>query len=176
MSGNHKKKVLFDALRVILAIACICLVSGLFIKKNLYQQRAVAVKPQFLFNLEDHSVADFSLGKKIYHFEIVNSNNSRTRGLSGRTEIGSDGLLFAFNQLDFHNIWMKDMLFDLDLIWLKDGVVVDFDLGVSKPGSETSLNSLPVYQPQQKANLVIEVPVGFVEQEEIKIGDKLLAI
>jgi len=64
----------------------------------------------------------------------------------------------------------------LDLIWLKDGVVVDFDLSVSKPKLGTSLNSLLVYQPQQKANLVIEVPVGFVEQEKIKIGDKLLAI
>ncbi len=176
MSGNHKKRVLFDVLRVILAIACICLVSGLFIKKNFYQQKAVAVKPQSLFNLEDHSAADFSLGKKIYHFEIVNNNNSRIQGLSGRTEIGSDGLLFVFNHPNFHGIWMKDMLFDLDLIWLKDGVVVDFDLSVSKPKLGTSLNSLLVYQPQQKANLVIEVPVGFVEQEKIKIGDKLLAI
>ena len=177
MSDNCKKRILFDVLRVISVIACVCLVSWLFIKKNFYQQSELAVvKPQFLFSLEDHLTTDFSLGEKNYYFEIMNSNESRAQGLSDRAEIGSDGLLFVFNHSDFHGIWMKDMLFALDLIWLKDGVVVDFDLGVSKPEPGVSLAKLPIYQPKQKANLVIEVPAGFVEQEAIKIGDELLII
>ena len=176
MSGNCKSRALFNVLRMILVIACVCLVSWLFIKKNFYQRETAVVKPQFLFSLEDHLVTDFSLGEKIYSFEVVNSDQSRTQGLSDRAEISSDGLLFVFNQTDFHGIWMKDMLFDLDLIWLKDGVVVDFDLGVSKPWPEANLANLPIYQPKQKANLVIEVLAGFVEQEAIKIGDELLII
>jgi uncharacterized membrane protein (UPF0127 family) len=166
----------FKQLRVGLVIVSVCLLGWLFIRLGLQRHKSAVIEPQFLFSLEDHLVSDFSLGNKIYRFEIVNSNNGRTQGLSDRIEIGSDGMLFVFNQPDFHSIWMKDMLFDLDLIWLKNEVVVDFDLGVSKPESGSSLAKLTIYQPEQKVNLLIEVAAGFVEQEEIKIGDELLMI
>ena len=106
--------------------------------------------------------------------EIVNTPESVTQGLSGRDSIGSDGMLFLFPQSDQWNFWMKDMKFDLDMIWLQDGRVVDITKAVSAPRVTTPDEKLPTYSPRVPANMVLEISSGNSEQWDIKIGDLLL--
>ncbi len=127
-----------------------------------------------LLELQDGSIHRFLLNDQQFLFEVVNSSASKIQGLSGRTEIGSDGTLFAFEQIAIHSIWMKEMKFDIDLIWLLDGEVVDVTLGAKKPDQETQLQELKIYQPKTGVNQVLEVERGFVEKWNVKEGGLLI--
>jgi uncharacterized membrane protein (UPF0127 family) len=91
--------------------------------------------------------------------EVVNSSESIIQGLSGRSEIGADGMLFVFPQPHKPTFWMKDMQFDLDLVWLRDGEVIEVTSAVPAPATPES--ALPLYSPQnQQINMVLEVRAG----------------
>lgn len=125
---------------------------------------------QQLLKAEDRIFIDFYLNEKKFQFELVNTAGSRTQGLSGRQKIGTDGMLFVFFESGYHGIWMKEMEFDLDLIWLDEsGKIIDLDLLLPAPKT-ANLNDLPVYQPSLPASMVLEVPAGFVQKHQIQVG------
>ncbi|KUK79389.1 MAG: hypothetical protein XD95_0434 [Microgenomates bacterium 39_7] len=127
-----------------------------------------------LLSLPDSSFHQFIINNQDFIFEVANTSESKTQGLSNRDKIGSDGMLLVFQQPDRHGIWMKNMKFDLDLIWFLENEIVDFSLAVPAPEFQwTDEVSLPIYRPNQAADLVLEVSAGFVEENGLKIGDKL---
>ena len=102
--------------------------------------------------------------------DVANSVKEIKTGLSGRTtlEIGQ-GMLFIFDKLDFYGMWMKDMNFPIDIIWIDENLqIIDIKTQVlQKSYSE-------IFYPAQKALYVIEVNAGFSELNNIKIGDKVI--
>lgn len=118
---------------------------------------SIPTQPTILIN--DHT----------FRVEVADTDEKRTRGLSGRSEIGADGMLFIFDSPGQYGFWMKEMLFDLDFIWIRDGQVVDIHEQI--PHSVSSDSTLPVYQPKQVVTQMLEVPAGTVEEFNIQIGD-----
>jgi uncharacterized membrane protein (UPF0127 family) len=63
---------------------------------------------------------------------------------------------------------MKDMLFPLDIIWIKDDKIVNL-----------SRNLSPSDNPQNQTdsvwlvNFVLEVNAGFIDNNDIKVGDEV---
>ncbi|MEK6847268.1 MAG: DUF192 domain-containing protein, partial [Nanoarchaeota archaeon] len=59
--------------------------------------------------------------------EIADSPEERAKSLSGRESLNENaGLLFVHNQPGIYGIWMKDMKFPIDVIWLDENYrVVD---------------------------------------------------
>ena len=109
-------------------------------------------------------------GKSIT-IEIATDSSQRTLGLSNRDSLAENsGLLFIFPDPGFHGIWMKNMRFPIDIIWLKDGKVVDMALEV--PLSENQI-SLPTYYPKEPANYVLEIGSGKAREWGIEIGTKI---
>ena len=102
--------------------------------------------------------------------DVADSVKEIKTGLSGRTtlEIGQ-GMLFIFDKLDFYGMWMKDMNFPIDIIWIDENLqIIDIKTQVlQKSYSE-------IFYPVQKALYVIEVNAGFSELNNIKIGDKVI--
>lgn len=129
-----------------------------------------------LLLLPDSSAHSFRLGENIFSFEVVNTPVSRGQGLSGREEIGSDGMLFVFSNSDRHTFWMKDMDFDLDMIWIVDEEVVEITESVSAPQTTTEARNLSIYQPNTPVNLVLEVVAGFVEEHGLEPGARIILI
>lgn len=129
----------------------------------------------FRLPASDHRKTVMKLGAQTLIIEIVNSPESITQGLSDREAIGSDGMLFllppATSQPTF---WMKDMHFALDMIWLKDGQVVDISTNVPPPRSGTPESQLPLISPKVPANMVLEVDAGRSQTWGIKVGDQLV--
>lgn len=106
--------------------------------------------------------------------EVVASETERVRGLSGRNILPKDGgMLFLFEKPDYHGIWMKDMKFPIDILWLSEDRVVDIEERVPSSGQGSPLTSLPVYAPDMPVRFVLEVNAGFVEQHGIRIGDPI---
>ncbi len=144
----------------------LCLVVGLLVVQLL---ASYLKQPQ----ITNHGLLKIKLGQQNLQVEIVNTSASISQGLSGRDEIGSDGMLFLLPQTGMPIFWMKEMKFDLDMIWLKNNLVVDITREVPHPDPETPLKSLPVYSPKTPANMVLEVRAGQAAAWNIKIGDNL---
>lgn len=91
-----------------------------------------------------------------FHLDIANDPMRRTLGL-GRREPGDPhkGMLFIFPTAAKHGFWMKDMKFAIDIIWLDEQrQVVDITYNVAP-------DTYPqVFEPEQDAKYVIEVPTG----------------
>ena len=128
---------------------------------------------QDLKKLADHSFSEFELAGKTYRFEIVNQVSSIAQGLSGRQEIGSDGLLFVTPAKAFYSFWMPRMNFDLDILWFNDDKLVQIMTNVPKEPATKPDFLLPLYVNEKKANLVLEIPAGQAEKIGLKVGDRL---
>ncbi len=103
--------------------------------------------------------------------EIVDDIARRKLGLSGRNNMCNNcGMLFIFDHSDTYSFWMKDMLFSIDIIWINDGIIVEIIKNAEIPSDKKTAS----YTPLNKANTVLEVNSGFVERNNINIGDKIL--
>lgn len=128
-----------------------------------------AVSPQP--SLEDHQQVTVEVGDKKLRVEVVTHPDSITQGLSERSEIGSDGMLFLLPTQRQAHFWMKQMKFDLDLIWIKDGQVVGITANVPHPSATTPDHQLPNYPSPGEVAAVLEVPAGQAQQLGIVVGD-----
>lgn len=93
----------------------------------------------------------------------------RTRGLSGREALPeNEGMLFLFDNTDYHAFWMKDMRFPIDIIWIDaNRVIADIAKNISPESFPASL------VPSRVARYVLEVNAGFVDRNGIAIGDEV---
>lgn len=107
-------------------------------------------------------------GNKIYIEKLI-SEKSKEKGLSGRKFLpANEGLLFIYESLGNWKIWMKDMLFSIDIIWINDqGTVVSVKKNVSP-------DTFPeIFEAGSQSKYILEVNSGLAEKYNIKIGDKV---
>lgn len=91
----------------------------------------------------------------------------RIKGLSGTPYLPENVVkLFVFDSSGFHAIWMKDMNYAIDILW------VDAESKIIHIEEKATPDSYPkMFVPETPAKYVIETPVGFVENKGIKVGD-----
>lgn len=105
--------------------------------------------------------------------EIVKTDEERSKGLSGRSGLtDSEGMLFDFTDTTISrpSFWMKDMKFDIDIIWIYNDRVVELTEDVAT--TYTNVN-LPSYSPSVDITHVLEVNSGWIERNGISVGDKI---
>src|SRR5438093_412426 len=80
------------------------------------------------------------------------------------------GMLFIFEQPDFHAIWMKNCKFPIDIVWLDAQRKV---VHVASKVPPCEAEPCPVYQPLQRASFVVELSAGQAAREKAVVGSKL---
>ena len=101
--------------------------------------------------------------------DLAITKEEQIKGLSGRKALPSGtGMLFIYNQPRKVSIWMKDMNFPIDIIWIDDKKQVSYFKKSVSP--DTYPES---FAPNVPVRYVLEVPAGFVEENYIQIGDNL---
>ncbi len=102
--------------------------------------------------------------------EIANSDDERTRGLSGRNGIeGVNGLLFIFPENGYHGIWMKDMKFPIDIIWIGE------DLTISEITKNVSPDTYPeVFRPKNAVRYILETETHYADTFGVRVGQKVV--
>ncbi len=144
-----------------------------------------------------YTTAEIAVNNRAASVLLADTEIKRIRGLSGRSTIGADGMLFVFPEEDFHGIWMKEMLFPIDIIWLKDAderglqkTLIDADgnqrTSASYPRASAVLRVVDikesaapetfpeVFYPREKARYVLEANAGFAREYRAVVGDVFL--
>ena len=121
---------------------------------------------------EDYNQGTITIGTQTLHTAVADTFASRAQGLSDRPSMPlDDGMLFIFPIAAQYSFWMKDMHFPLDMIWIKDGTIVDISHDVPVPPPGAALTSLPTFKPQAPVDQVLEVNAGLAAKYGWKRGD-----
>jgi uncharacterized membrane protein (UPF0127 family) len=109
----------------------------------------------------------FKSGELVLKAELADTEARRVRGLSGRKSLSKgQGMLFVFDSIDRHGIWMKDMTFPIDIVWIGANYQI---VGIAE---DVSPKSYPkVYKPEVPALFVLEMNAGLAKEYGLKAGD-----
>ncbi len=100
--------------------------------------------------------------------EMAETPFDQQRGLGGRDDLPwNSGMLFVYSTPAHINMWMKDMRFDIDIVWIRENRIVDMAWRARHAVPEP----LPIYRPREAADMVLEVPAGYAEANGWRIGD-----
>lgn len=139
---------------VLIAIAV--LFAGSFVFLRITQERTVR--------------GEATLGGTTVSVEIAATIPTLRRGLSGRDSLpDGTGMVLQFPRPERHAIWMKDVRFAIDVVWVREGKIVDIAPNVPPEPVDEAFPS--IYEPRLEADTVIELPAGFAAEHGLKIGD-----
>jgi YVTN family beta-propeller protein len=104
--------------------------------------------------------------------EVTDDAEEHMRGLMFRQHLPwNAGMLFAFNNEEPRAFWMKNTLLPLDMIFVSDNSEI-VDIIENVPPCEQDPCS--IFPSEESAQYVLEVNAGFVQQNGIQIGDRLV--
>jgi uncharacterized membrane protein (UPF0127 family) len=112
------------------------------------------------------------IGSTSLEVSVADNLNERIAGLSNTPFLPEHVVkLFVFGSAGNHSIWMKDMNYSLDILWLdEEGLVVHIEEDVSPDTFPQSFAS-PV-----PAWFVVEANAGFVATNQISLGDDFVVL
>lgn len=101
--------------------------------------------------------------------EVADTQQEQSQGLGGRESLApGHGMLFVFREDAKYGIWMENMQFPIDIIWIReDGVVVDI---AERVAPETYPET---FSPAEPVRYVLETRADFVSLHNIEVGDKV---
>ncbi len=114
------------------------------------------------------ATATVEIGIHRIEADVADTPARRRRGLSGRPSLAAGrGMLFPYEPPERPFFWMPDMHFDIDIVWIRAGRIVDVHARVPHEVDPP----LPRYRPREPIDLVLEVPAGTADQAGWRIGD-----
>ena len=110
------------------------------------------------------------VGGSVVWVAVADTETSREKGLSGSEPLGTrEGMLFIFDTDGTWGIWMKDMLFSIDIVW------VDASGTVVTVARDVAPETYPeVFLPSSPVRYVLELPAGFAAARGIVEGGQIV--
>lgn len=110
------------------------------------------------------------MGDGVFNATIAKTDSSREQGLSGTSPLRPDqAMIFVFDKDGKWPMWMKDMDYPLDIIWLDKDKEVVYIVKNASPDSYPD-----VFTPNAPARYVVEVPAGTVDTKAIRTGSSVV--
>ena len=128
-----------------------------------------AVVALFVLIAMNLSGANVRLGGKTFKVLVANTPIAQGQGLSGMPGLGKDqGMLFLFDTVQTNCFWMKDMKFNIDILWF------DQNEKLVHQERDVSPSTYPkTYCPKELTRYVLEVPAGTSQQLDLHDSDRL---
>lgn len=105
---------------------------------------------------------------KTLQAEVLTTDEERQMGVMFRDNLPKDrGLLFVFDEADFHGFWMKNCKFRIDIVWLDDERRV---VHVAEKVPPCRRDPCPSYLPLRRARYVVEINAGQARREKAVVG------
>lgn len=119
---------------------------------------------------KQYATTSVKIGQKTFNVELAITADQQELGLGSRDSLAKNaGMLFVFKPAQTATFWMKDMRFNLDMVWISDGKIVDISRNLPAPKSGTNPADLPTYSPNVLVDYVLEINAG--QSVGMKIGD-----
>lgn len=117
-------------------------------------------------------VATITIKDHTFKLLLAKTPAEKEIGLSKHKSLPQDyGMLFLFDSPDLYSFWMRDMSFPIDIIYINDDQVVTILENNMPPKNKT--DNLPVLQPKQPANRVLEINAGLSKKYGFSEGDRV---
>ncbi|MDP6514509.1 MAG: DUF192 domain-containing protein [SAR202 cluster bacterium] len=115
-----------------------------------------------------------TIGGVAFNLDVAADDASLARGLSNRTLLAQDaGMLFVFPTEELVTFWMKDMLFDVDVLFINSsGSIIDIQTMQTESGVVDE--QLTRYQSSGPALFALEINAGLAEQFGFQVGMQAL--
>jgi uncharacterized membrane protein (UPF0127 family) len=121
---------------------------------------------------QKNEIKNIKIGEKEYKLEVVTTSEDLRKGLSKFENIEEyQGMLFIFDTPGRWSIWMKDMKFNIDIIFLNEKKEVVTLFKNVKFENHKNVFEYRQYIPDYDSKYVIELKEGEIEKNKIKIGD-----
>ncbi|MEX1052034.1 MAG: DUF192 domain-containing protein [Patescibacteria group bacterium] len=118
------------------------------------------------------AVTVVKIGNRTIPVELAQTFEERSQGLSDRPTLeGGTGLLFVFDEIRPVSFWMRNMHFDLDIIWIRHGKIVGIERNVPAPDPGIDPGDLPLYESGEAVSHVLELNAG--EAAGLNVGDSV---
>ena len=127
----------------------------------------------FMFSKLNADIYDIeyklTLSDKVLSLIVSDTPELREIGLSRMDSLSKNkAMLFKFPELGEYGIWMKDMKFPIDIIWL------DEDKRIVKIEHNISPDTYPrIFSSRENSLYIIEMNSGFAKENNIEVGDVL---
>lgn len=113
--------------------------------------------------------ADAKIGGKSFRLEVASTETARQKGLSERDGLPEgQGMLFKFEQNGDWRIWMVQMRFSIDVIWLDENKKI-----VHIKQNATPAEYPEVYKADEPSRYIIELRSGVSGTLGLKQGDEV---
>jgi uncharacterized membrane protein (UPF0127 family) len=101
--------------------------------------------------------------------EVADDRTEQAKGLGERDALAWDtGMYFPYARPGFFGFWMKGMRFPIDIVFLREGRIVEIHPQVpfEKGGNG------PTIRPRELVDAVLEVPAGYAAAKGWQRGDR----
>lgn len=151
-----------EFLPVVLAVSILALVGLSF---TVLPEKSYQAEPSAGNNA---GCAGLRIKENCLAMEVADTNQARIKGLSDRDGLpANSGMLFVFESAEEQCFWMKDMRFDLDIIWTNVGKQI------VKIEPDVSPDTYPEIFCGDDTLYVLEFDAGFAVKHGLKVGDEL---
>lgn len=123
----------------------------------------------FVLEADDNMNIDGFVTVKNFKIPVYLAKNEaeRIKGLSDSRSINKKyGMFFVFENSEYQSMWMKNMLFSIDIIWIdEDYRIVHMEKNIS-PDTYPKIFTAPI-----KARFVLELKAGMGKYYNLLVGD-----
>jgi len=120
------------------------------------------------FETQSLTINKLSGGTLSLTVEVADTTAKRAQGLMNRQSMDQDrGMLFYFDTEIIHSFWMKDTYISLDIIFINSSKTI---VHIEESTTPLSLDSIV---PSASSLYVLEVNSGYVQTNEVNVGDTL---
>jgi uncharacterized protein len=95
-----------------------------------------------------------------FKVDVADTESEWKQGLSGTNSLAPlTGMLFVFDDNSQHGIWMKDMKYPIDVLWISENYRI-----VNIKKNMTPESYPEVFQNSKPARYVLELPAGSIDE------------
>lgn len=130
----------------------------------------VKVAPEDAWKIIYPDTKSLKIGSIEVLASVAESWPDRIKGLSNTPYLPDNVVkLFIFDSPGQHSIWMKDMNYSIDIIWVDENNSVVYIEEEASPASYPEM-----FAPTSPAKYVIETAAGFVKKNAVTLGEKVV--
>jgi len=119
--------------------------------------------------LNKGNIEKVCIHEKCINVEISSTPEELQRGLMFRENLAENsGMLFIFPKEGINSFWMKNTLFNIDIIWLDSDKKIVYLKEDAKP---CTTNPCGIFMPESNSKYVLEVNSGFIKSNNVSLGD-----